>query len=309
MVDNCTLGACTGLRLLGFSIQPRSLIPIAFECIWEHLNTFLSDSDKNDLGFSPIFVEHVLCKVVRWSNYYDTGVKKGGLSFQNMVKSVEDSNPKWITNENLNNHKVFPFPLIVKSQFSRLQTFHGWEKRKVADLREKHVLMLVRVAKQRIYFKLYPTSLLALHYRILIHSTYTKPLCGQLPSQLHAPRTSFRCFELDKILTLVSPLFSLSCQLRLETTRRTALPRRVGFFESTRRVYSCWLHLELTRRVPHQLLSCLELMTKIRFSSCRLLLELTKRIRSSSLLRRLLLEPRKVSPPRPVGFNFWASIW
>ncbi|KAF9028348.1 hypothetical protein BDZ89DRAFT_986805 [Hymenopellis radicata] len=63
-------GALNGLVNLGFDVRnagERDVIR-AFKCVYDYLDHYLSAGDKETLGFGAIFVEHLLCKVIRWSN-------------------------------------------------------------------------------------------------------------------------------------------------------------------------------------------------------------------------------------------------
>ncbi|KAF8999747.1 hypothetical protein BDZ89DRAFT_969241, partial [Hymenopellis radicata] len=46
-----------------------------FKCVYHFLDKYLTDDDKEILGFGAIFIEHLLCKVIRWKNL----LLKGGL--------------------------------------------------------------------------------------------------------------------------------------------------------------------------------------------------------------------------------------
>ncbi|KAK7041038.1 hypothetical protein R3P38DRAFT_2512186, partial [Favolaschia claudopus] len=67
------LGAFKGLTHLGFNLRGSDPLATraAFLCVYNHLNTHLSEDDKEKLGFGVIFCEHVLCKVQRWNFRYD----------------------------------------------------------------------------------------------------------------------------------------------------------------------------------------------------------------------------------------------
>ncbi|KAJ7162370.1 hypothetical protein C8R46DRAFT_854523, partial [Mycena filopes] len=70
IADKGDLGAFKGLRLLGFNVQHSDPLATraAFLCVYNHLKENLSSEDKTTLGFSVIFLEHVLCKVQRWTS-------------------------------------------------------------------------------------------------------------------------------------------------------------------------------------------------------------------------------------------------
>ncbi|KAF8231274.1 hypothetical protein L208DRAFT_1277894, partial [Tricholoma matsutake] len=62
--SNRWLGAFCGLESLGFMMKNCTSVHAAFICIHQHLDRHLMQADKELLGFSPIFMEHLLCKVV-----------------------------------------------------------------------------------------------------------------------------------------------------------------------------------------------------------------------------------------------------
>lgn len=110
---NINLGAMGGLKLLNFSLLSKVHIQISAQCIYEHLNTFLTNKDKDDLGFDGIALEHFLCKVRRWASLYDDAVGKGAFSL--MVKEVEAKDQVWTPGANETDPEAFPFPLLVET--------------------------------------------------------------------------------------------------------------------------------------------------------------------------------------------------
>ncbi|KAJ2920834.1 hypothetical protein H1R20_g16261, partial [Candolleomyces eurysporus] len=60
------LGAFRGLEAIGFEIVNTNAARFAFNLVYSHLDQTMSNEDKEMIGFSSIFVEHLLCKVVRW---------------------------------------------------------------------------------------------------------------------------------------------------------------------------------------------------------------------------------------------------
>ncbi|KAG2052876.1 hypothetical protein BDR06DRAFT_843269, partial [Suillus hirtellus] len=60
--ENRHLGARSGLQALGFGVDLRKSIEAAFQVVYWHLKQHLHEEDKVVLRFSPIFVEHLLCK-------------------------------------------------------------------------------------------------------------------------------------------------------------------------------------------------------------------------------------------------------
>jgi len=135
---NANLGAMGGLRLLKFSLQTKVHIQVSAQCVYEHLDVFLTKKDKQDLDFDGIFLEHVLCKVRRWTTRYDNAMGKG--AFANMVKEIEAKDQEWTPGANETNSEAFPFPLHVK-----------------ADLIES-VIKKITVCNNSLIFKLYLTA-------------------------------------------------------------------------------------------------------------------------------------------------------
>ena len=61
------LGAFQGLKDLGFSVSMKNLMSVqgAFGCIYHFFEEHLTEQDKLLLLFGPIFMEHILCKILR----------------------------------------------------------------------------------------------------------------------------------------------------------------------------------------------------------------------------------------------------
>lgn len=75
------LGAFNGLRLTGFCLgEGTRQTRAAFMCVYNYLDEHLSPGDKATLGFGAIFVEHLLCKVSRWTKRCSEMVKSQNLS-------------------------------------------------------------------------------------------------------------------------------------------------------------------------------------------------------------------------------------
>lgn len=60
------LGAFRGLERLGFTLINTNATRFAFDLVYRHIATTMSKEDQDMIGFSTIFVEHLLCKVIRW---------------------------------------------------------------------------------------------------------------------------------------------------------------------------------------------------------------------------------------------------
>lgn len=67
-------GGYKGLELLGFTLSGRASpgpwIRAAFLAFYDHLDTHLSSEDKDELHFGAMFVEHLLCKIARYSGTF-----------------------------------------------------------------------------------------------------------------------------------------------------------------------------------------------------------------------------------------------
>ena len=98
-------GAKAGLSILGFQIQTRDLLKVAFTTVYKYLHFYLTDEDKEDLGFGVIFVEHLLCKVGRWVNRLG--------KFYDLRKAAEvfAKDQMWIAGANMEDSEKFPIPL------------------------------------------------------------------------------------------------------------------------------------------------------------------------------------------------------
>ncbi|KAJ7582350.1 hypothetical protein C8J56DRAFT_793166 [Mycena floridula] len=73
VLENKDKGAFEGLQRLGFAVSSHSSQPMvrsAFRCVYDFLDHNLSAEDRHILGFSAIFVEHLLCKVSRWEKAF-----------------------------------------------------------------------------------------------------------------------------------------------------------------------------------------------------------------------------------------------
>ncbi|KAF8230516.1 hypothetical protein L208DRAFT_1281598, partial [Tricholoma matsutake] len=105
---NRWLGAFRGLESLGFVMKNCTSVHAAFICIHQHLDRHLTQADKELLGFSPIFMEHLLCKVVRWIRHVKDDTHK---SLEAMGTSIEQESWVWEAGLNISDHTAFPFPL------------------------------------------------------------------------------------------------------------------------------------------------------------------------------------------------------
>ncbi|THU77347.1 hypothetical protein K435DRAFT_702616, partial [Dendrothele bispora CBS 962.96] len=91
------MGAFEGLQRLGVDVWPKcdlGQVTRAFTGLYSLLEDKLSVDDQNDLGFSPIFLEHFFCKVTRWEKTFDN---EGPITLEtiavNAVSEETDSYP------------------------------------------------------------------------------------------------------------------------------------------------------------------------------------------------------------------------
>ncbi|KAJ7693125.1 hypothetical protein B0H14DRAFT_2222738, partial [Mycena olivaceomarginata] len=64
--QNANLGAVAGLKLMGFQVSTPVQIQGSYICFHNVLEHFLTQEDKDEVGFHPPFSEHVLCKMPQW---------------------------------------------------------------------------------------------------------------------------------------------------------------------------------------------------------------------------------------------------
>ena len=103
---NGKLGAFHGLDEMGFSIRTSDplVVRAAFFCVIVHMDKFLSPKAKEALEYSPIFVEHVLCKVKRWISRFKSKIH--AQTFISLVqKLVEEAATA------TESHKLLPIPV------------------------------------------------------------------------------------------------------------------------------------------------------------------------------------------------------
>ena len=130
-------GAYRGMVALGFDLSGRpkplleSYVLEAFQALYHHFDTKLSQADRAatgfDRGLGVIFVEHFLCKVVRWARRFPpkgmVQLQTIGLQTQIQFKGV------WKQGENLldKTGQALPIPLTLETKYqkemeTRLQT-------------------------------------------------------------------------------------------------------------------------------------------------------------------------------------------
>ncbi|PPQ82940.1 hypothetical protein CVT24_012856, partial [Panaeolus cyanescens] len=97
---NRKLGAWRALKTLGFLIDDKSghAVYAAFSALYQFLDTNLTDVDKKDIDFGPMFLEHLLCKVSRYNRRWPGFAAHA----QTMEKTTLTIQPT-----------TFPFPLIL----------------------------------------------------------------------------------------------------------------------------------------------------------------------------------------------------
>ncbi|KAJ6532929.1 hypothetical protein DFH09DRAFT_863561, partial [Mycena vulgaris] len=108
IASNKSLGAYNGLVKLGFSLAGYSSIVAAYMVVYNHLQTNLSDDDKQRLGFGSLFVEHILCKVGRW-DYRLRLQQHPFILMSQQAAAVQGQS--WMKGANSTDHQAFPIPL------------------------------------------------------------------------------------------------------------------------------------------------------------------------------------------------------
>lgn len=116
-------GAFRGLITLGFNIKgrPEHWTKAAFQVVLNNLATTLTLEDHKLIIFGVIFVEHILCKVVRFDHLICSAaahskrrLKSGGLSLKCIAEQlVKDNDSDWTPGANLTDTtgKLLPIPL------------------------------------------------------------------------------------------------------------------------------------------------------------------------------------------------------
>ncbi|RXW12133.1 hypothetical protein EST38_g13721, partial [Candolleomyces aberdarensis] len=102
------LGAFRGLEAIGFNIVNTNAARFSFNLVYSHLDQAMSNEDKDLIGFSTIFVEHLLCKVVRW----DRRLKQDGsnLTLESLAEDIMKKHGAGIVEPD-----PFPCPLTLAS--------------------------------------------------------------------------------------------------------------------------------------------------------------------------------------------------
>lgn len=114
------LGAYGGLRAMGFAVAPNKLgtpwVRAAFQCVYDHFDLHLSQEDKEELQFGAMFIEHLLCKIVRWNGVFERA--KIGVDFAALGRSAEIDEVPWISGANRydSTGQLMPVPLKMSEQ-------------------------------------------------------------------------------------------------------------------------------------------------------------------------------------------------
>lgn len=113
MSNNSELGAFRGLTDLGFNVSISNPMSIhyAFSIVYQFFNIMLTPRDKSLCSFSPIFIEHILCKIPRWKHRFQS--IKAAAHFEQLVLVAENATNQWIPGENETNHMAYPLPSII----------------------------------------------------------------------------------------------------------------------------------------------------------------------------------------------------
>jgi hypothetical protein len=109
-------GGIRGLELLGFNLSTRKdrrrWIYAAFISFYDHLDTYLSDTDKVELHFGAMFVEHLLCKIARYDSIFRNDKNTKTVTLESLANDAnKDHGGSWVRGANMSNHHKFPIPL------------------------------------------------------------------------------------------------------------------------------------------------------------------------------------------------------
>jgi hypothetical protein len=107
-------GAYRGLQELGFDVTSLHRTHASFNCVLKHFDDNLSEHDRSSMGFGigcgVIFVEHILCKVVRWDSRLVFNCGKGA-SLVKLGDAAAEAEVTWTKGANHNDASLFPIPL------------------------------------------------------------------------------------------------------------------------------------------------------------------------------------------------------
>jgi hypothetical protein len=110
IAEHPDLGATAGLEALGFYTSSDSTVMAGLMCLYDFLDQHLTLHDEQVFRFGPIFVKHILCKVIRW-----IGRLGSLLDLKSMGRDFEQS-IIWESGANLTDAHCFPIPLQVSLQ-------------------------------------------------------------------------------------------------------------------------------------------------------------------------------------------------
>lgn len=109
--QNADLGAVAGLKLMGFRVSMPDQIQGSYICFHNVLEHFLTQQDKDEVGFHPPFSEHVLCKTPRWNKYLVADQSDSLVQMADRLEQV-----LWVSGTNLKDPSAMPFPLFPTLQ-------------------------------------------------------------------------------------------------------------------------------------------------------------------------------------------------
>jgi hypothetical protein len=111
-------GANRGLQELGFNTLSLQKTHLAFNCVYQHFDDNLSEQDRSLMGFNNgfgvIFVEHILCKVVRWNRRLVSNCGKKASLVQLGDEAVQKE-IQWVKGANSDDASLFPIPLTMST--------------------------------------------------------------------------------------------------------------------------------------------------------------------------------------------------
>lgn len=111
------LGAQTGLKSMGFLLTSQASAKAAFLIFYHHLDTHLSENDKDRLRFSPMFTEHILCKGPRWTHVLKRVAQMDLSVLADTEQKLEETLGKvWYQGHNETDNGAYPFPLLLKRE-------------------------------------------------------------------------------------------------------------------------------------------------------------------------------------------------
>lgn len=110
--SNPRLGAFRGLAYLGFNLVDVGYLQTAYRIVYDHFDQFLTNEDKARLDFGAIFVEQLLCKVVRWEHR----LRMGGMQFTLLDLAMKALEAEMQETHKKHDHMRFPVPLQLAEE-------------------------------------------------------------------------------------------------------------------------------------------------------------------------------------------------